>query len=613
MYKAYPLCALFLVSVVYVFYHRHVRKTTLRFTFPYPPGPKPLPIFGNVRDLTTKELWLRADKWAKEFGRITYLHIFGKGLVFLNTPDAAFALLDKRSIIYSDRPHFVMANELCGCENMVAFTPSGEKSRRQRRLFQMALGNACMRSYHPLLELETRPFLRRLLEDPERYVDHIRRYIGGVTLLVIYGHQVKSDDDEFLSLAEECVDLLANRIASSGAIWPVDLFPFLKYLPSWFPGASFMRNAVLWKAKIQEFVDRPYEYVLDEMKKGTARPCFVSMLVDPDNFASSGGDVAMQTDVKYKTVDGLKDRYNHTKSRRAHPGDLRSDHDLRWTANSMYSGGVDTSLTLIMHFMLAMMQHQHVLKRAQAEIDSVIGGERLPTFEDKERLPYCNAVFTETMRWGVPVPLGLPHRLTEDDVYEGMFIPKGSLIFGNIWAILRDETLYPNPHVFDPERFLRSPHVQASGNPDTVTCTPKWSLSPSGQLSSHDSQSSECLLSLGAASKIGRSDDGVERRRDPRTYVFGFGRRRCPGSHLAESSIWLMMVSMIATLDICKKTATATDEKGSTDPAAGMAEAGSEPEIVFENSVFRIPGPFKCSIRPRSDQALRILMDETVH
>ncbi|KAL4063425.1 cytochrome P450 [Scleroderma citrinum] len=499
-----------------------------RFPLQYPPGPKPLPIFGNVRDLTTKELWLRAEKWAKEYGRITYLHVFGKGLVFLNSPEAVFELLDKRSTIYSDRHHFVMANELCGCENMVAFTPSGEKSRRQRRLFQMALGSTSIQSYYPVLELETRPFLRRLLEDPERYMDHIRRYAGSLTLLVIYGHQVKSNDDTFLRLAEECVDLLANRIASNGGVWPVDLFPFLKYLPPWFPGASFIRNAAQWKAKMQEFVDRPYEYVLDEMKKGTARPCFVSMLL------------------------------SHTKSRRTHLTDIQKDHDLRWTANSMYSGRLVEFLTLISHFMLAMMQHQHVLKRAQAEIDSVVGGERLPTLEDREQLTYCNAVFTETMRWAVPVPLGLPHRLTEDDVYEGMFIPKGTLIFGNIWAILRDETLYPNPHVFDPERFLHP----------------------------------------------GRAGIKAERRRDPRTYVFGFGRRRCPGAHLAESSLWLLMVSMIATLDICKKTVIVA-ERG-----AEMTEAVSEPEVVFENSVFRTPRPFKCSIRPRSDQALRILMDE---
>lgn len=59
-----------------------------------------------------------------------------------------------------------------------------------------------------------------------------------------------------------------------------------------------------------------------------------------------------------------------------------------------------------MHFLLAMIQNQHVLRRAQAEIDSVIGDERLPTFEDRAQLPYCDAVFTETLRWAVPVPLG---------------------------------------------------------------------------------------------------------------------------------------------------------------------------------------------------------------
>ena len=54
------------------------------------------------------------------------------------------------------------------------------------------------------------------------------------------------------------------------------------------------------------------------------------------------------------------------------------------------------------------------------------------------------------------MPLCLPHRLMEDDVYEGMHVPKGSLVIGNIWAIMRDEQLYPDPHSFKPERWLRS-------------------------------------------------------------------------------------------------------------------------------------------------------------
>ena len=145
--------------------------------------------------------------------------------------------------------------------------------------------------YHPLLEMETPWILKRLLEDPEDYVSSIRRYAGGLTLLVVYGYQVKSNDDPFLLLANQCVDILANEISSGGGIWPVDVFPACRFhfwgsrttlltsppirrfhlncivqnLPEWAPGAGFLKKARVWRAKMIEFVDKPYEFVKESV------------------------------------------------------------------------------------------------------------------------------------------------------------------------------------------------------------------------------------------------------------------------------------------------------------------------------------------------------------
>ncbi|KAG2054397.1 cytochrome P450 [Suillus hirtellus] len=528
---------LLLVAIGLLAYSRFTRP-------PFPPGPNPLPIIGNILDITPKELWLTAFKWARTYGPITHIRIFNQSLVFLNTPKVVFDLLDRRGSIYSDKPHLIMVGELCGCENMAAFTPYGDRARRQRKLMQKAFGPAVIPRYHGLMQMESRPFLSRLVTSPLRFQEHIRRYAGGLTLLVVYGHQVKSNDDPFLNLAEECVDILANRIASGGGIWPVDIFPALKHLPLWFPGTSFKRNAQIWKAKMEEFVDRPYEFVKSEIKKGTARPSFVSTLLELPKISSSPLDASFDSTT---TTDNEGSSNDH-------------DHDIRWTANSMYSASIDTTITTLSHFILAMVQHPHVLQRAQEELDNVLRSRgdglgssqsvanRLPTFEDRAKLPYCDAVFTETLRWGVPVPLSLPHRLTQSDTYEGMHIPQGSLVFGNIWAIMRDPGLYQDPEVFEPERWLADAIEEAG------------------------------------------------KERDPRAFVFGFGRRRCPGTHLVESSIWLLITSMLATLDIRK----ARDEKG----------VEIEPVVKFENAVFRTPSPFVCDIRPRSEEALRLIMEE---
>ena len=90
-------------------------------------------------------------------------------------------------------------------------------------------------------------------------------------------------------------------------------------------------------------------------------------------------------------------------------------------------------LSAVTSSVLALTLHPDVLCRAQAEIDSTIGRERLPTGIDKRSLPYIEAIMTETLRYGPPVPNGFPHVLLEDDVYDGYFIEKGTMVLPNLW------------------------------------------------------------------------------------------------------------------------------------------------------------------------------------
>lgn len=94
-------------------------------------------------------------------------------------------------------------------------------------------------------------------------------------------------------------------------------------------------------------------------------------------------------------------------------------------------------------FILAMTLHPAIQARAQAELDALLRVDspssdqqqwtRLPTFADRVRLPYVNALVLEVLRWNPAVPLGLAHRVTRDDVYRGYFIPQGTVVWANIW------------------------------------------------------------------------------------------------------------------------------------------------------------------------------------
>ncbi|KIL53882.1 hypothetical protein M378DRAFT_174541 [Amanita muscaria Koide BX008] len=112
-----------------------------------------------------------------------------------------------------------------------------------------------------------------------------------------------------------------------------------------------------------------------------------------------------------------------------------------------------------------MALHPETQRKAQMEIDQFVGKERLPTYEDRASLPYVEALYREFQRWRPVTPLGVLHTATDDDMYKGFYIPKGTLVIPNVWAIGRDEAIYQDPERFMPERFF---NADGALNNDTV-------------------------------------------------------------------------------------------------------------------------------------------------
>uniref|UniRef100_A0A8H7XU08 Cytochrome P450 n=2 Tax=Psilocybe cubensis TaxID=181762 RepID=A0A8H7XU08_PSICU len=410
--------------------------------------------------------WVTYAEWGRKWGGILSVKLLGRPVIIVNSA-AIMEELDKRGSIYSDRPVLEMGGELVGYSQTLVLMTYGSRFRTYRKHFSRYIGGVRpMQELHPLIEEEARRFLKRTLAAPDDLLPNLRKLAGGIILRLTYGYQVIDGEDPFVNLIEKANDNF-NAATVAGA-YPVDFFPLLKKLPEWLPGMGFMQTAREWAKDTEAMVEVPWEFTKQQMAEGKARPSFVSTNLENESGMSSD--------------------------------DIR---DLKLAASSMYGGGADTTVSAEYAFYLAMVLYPDVQKKAQAEIDAVIGTGRLPTLSDQPHLPYVNAVVTEVLRWNSVAPTGVPHTAIEDGYISGYFIPKNSLILANLWNMLHDPETYPDPFTFDPERHIASP--------------------------------------------------GKEAQRDPRKVCFGYGRRVCPGMYLAEASLFSCISMTLAAFNIEKK------------------------------------------------------------
>lgn len=195
-----------------------------------------------------------------------------------------------------------------------------------------------------------------------------------------------------------------------------------------------------------------------------------------------------------------------------------SRRDFSFLPASLFGAGSDTTSSTMCSLILALVTHPFALDAAHAELDAIIGADRTPRFTDAPSLPYLNALILEALRWRpVAVLGGTPHASVKTDTYNGYFIPGGTTILGNSWAINLNDEYYPDPHRFNPLRFLTVPR-------DSLPYLPESHPLPQPSRKSHPS-------------KDGHSS-------------FGWGRRVCPGAGLAQNSLFAAVSKMLWAFEI---------------------------------------------------------------
>ncbi|KAG4259090.1 hypothetical protein FPRO03_13312 [Fusarium proliferatum] len=448
------------------------------------------------------------QKWAEEYGEVFFVQLGTIQEYFINSDQAVRAIFDKAAAQTSERPRWIVSNEqICNRLNLLLLSSSEKAWKSQRKATTFGLTNLNLADAGlPFLHFETLKFLNDIGQNPNKGADpqslwsSIGRYTYSTFSSQIFGLDVPEDNSPVIDYIFETG--LAQILGMLPGYYLVDTFNILDKLP------LFLKP---WERDAKARHKRDYEWCCDKLKKvksqidaGEAPPhmTFIRRVIEDPN----------------------------------HLG-LDSLEDASYLGMMLIIGASDTSRISTWSFLEAMLTFPDVCNKARKVIDSAVG-DRVPVFEDLERVPYIRQVMKESWRWRPPVALGHPHTTTRDIMYKNYRIPKGARIHLNAWAIHRDPTRYPDPENFIPERF------------------------------EGDTRSSQ---ESAASPDVSKRDH----------FVFGAGRRICPGYHFADRSFAVSVMRILWAFDISLKPGTKLPLDPQSFPGDMPGNPGLELPVVL--------------------------------
>ncbi|KAN0067997.1 cytochrome protein, partial [Elaphomyces granulatus] len=412
---------------------------------PLPPGPRPLFLIKNLHQMPRLYPWRVFQEWHKMYGPIISLQFGQRVMISIGSYEVAHDLLEKRKDIYDTRPRLVVSGECISKGMHSALLPYGPQWKAHRRLISQFLSNRQTRSYRYLQDVESKQLLYDLLGSKD-FVGEFSRFNLSIIMTLAYGKRVESRTNR----ETEMLTRIAHNIAaavSQTASGLVEAFLILNRLPRW---------AAPWKRMGDEFFAITNDFFQENMRYDRVRHKFSDM----------------------KEAQGLPFA------------------ELSYILGVLLEASLETTTGVFEFFTVVSVLHPESVGKTQEELDSVVGPNRLPSFDDISNLPYVNAFIKEVLRWRPVGPMLALHASIKDDEYLGYHIPRGAIVIANQWAINLDDESFQDPYEFRPERWLQHPES------DRVLCT------------------------------------------------FGLGRRSCPGKQLAQDSLFIAIARILWAYNI---------------------------------------------------------------
>lgn len=413
-----------LVYLILKFFHTEIPEGLRRL-----PGPKPLPLIGNVLEMGSKP-YLSLSAMSKRYGHVFQIQIGMRPVVVLSGSETVRQALIKQGEDFSGRPDLYSFRFISDGKSLAFSTDQAGVWRARRKLAYSALRSfstlegttpeySCVLEEHISKEGEYLiKQLNTVMEadgsfDPFRY---IVVSVANVICGMCFGRRYDHDDQELLSLVNLSDEF--GQVVGSGN--PADFIPILQYLPN-----KTMKKFVSINDRFIKFVQK----------------------IVTEHYATFNKDNIR--DITDSLIDHCEDRKLDENS-----NIQMSDEKIVGIVNDLFGAGFDTISTALSWSVMYLVAYPELQEKLYQEIKDKVGLDRTPRLSDRPDLAFLDAFILEIFRHSSFLPFTIPHCTTKDTSLNGYFIPKDTCVFINQWQINHDAELWKDPSSFNPDRFL---------------------------------------------------------------------------------------------------------------------------------------------------------------